>query len=94
MQGQAAAVARALGCKPEGEPEKRLATVQHLPHKPSILQDLELGRPMEVGSIQAITLELARLVDVPTPTLDLLVALVKIRARGAGLYDPPAPLRL
>jgi 2-dehydropantoate 2-reductase len=91
---EAAAVARALGCKPEGEPEKRLATVQHLPHKPSILQDLELGRPMEVGSIQVITLELARLVDVPPPTLDLLVALVKIRARGAGLYDPPAPLRL
>jgi hypothetical protein len=25
-------------------------------------------------------------VDVPTPTLDLLVAMVKVRARAAGLY--------
>jgi 2-dehydropantoate 2-reductase len=83
---EAAAVATALGCKPDDAYEKRLASVRDLPHKPSILQDFELGRPMEIEAIQGVTLELARLVGVPTPTLDLLVALVQIRARQAGLY--------
>ena len=32
-------------------------------------------------------LALARLVGVQTPTLDLLVALCKLRARAAGLYE-------
>lgn len=31
-------------------------------------------------------LTLARMADVPTPTLDLLVALCKIRAESSGLY--------
>jgi len=30
---------------------------------------------------------LARMAGVETPTLDLMVALCKIRAEGAGLYD-------
>jgi 2-dehydropantoate 2-reductase len=84
---EAAAVAAALGCKPDGGHEQRLASVRNLLHKPSILQDLELGRPMEVASLLTVTLELARLAEIPTPTLDLLVALVQLRARGAGLYS-------
>jgi 2-dehydropantoate 2-reductase len=86
IQRETAAVAMALGCKPDLDHEKRLASVRNLPHHPSILQDLELGRPMEIDAIQGATLDLARLVGVPTPTLDLLVALVKVRARQAGLY--------
>lgn len=83
---ETAAIATALGCKPADDHESRLASVKDLPHKPSILQDLELGRRMEVESMQAVTLELARLVGAETPTLDLLVSLVKVRARQAGLY--------
>ena len=55
-------------------------------HKPSILQDLELGRRMEIDGMFDAPLALARLAGVPTPTLDLLVALCKIKARAAGLY--------
>jgi 2-dehydropantoate 2-reductase len=55
-------------------------------HKPSILQDLELGRPMEIDGIFEIPLQLARLTGTPTPQLDLLVALAKQSARAAGLY--------
>ncbi|HET9904623.1 MAG TPA: 2-dehydropantoate 2-reductase [Xanthobacteraceae bacterium] len=83
---EAAAVATALGCKPDGAHEARLASVRNLAHKPSILQDLERGRPMEVDAILTTTIELARLVGVATPTLDLLIALVRLRAREAGLY--------
>ncbi len=41
---------------------------------------------MEIDGIYGATLELARLGGVATPVLDLLVALVKLRARAAGLY--------
>jgi 2-dehydropantoate 2-reductase len=47
---------------------------------------LELGRPMEIDGIFDAPLELARMVGVATPTLDLLVAMAKVRARAAGLY--------
>ena len=55
-------------------------------HKPSILQDLELGRPMEIDGLFDAPLVLARIAGVATPTLDLLVALCKLRARPSGLY--------
>jgi len=83
---EAATVAHALGANPDADHEKRIAHGRSLDHKPSILQDLELGRPMEIDGILDAPLELARMVGVPTPTLDLLVALVKVRARAAGPY--------
>jgi 2-dehydropantoate 2-reductase len=57
-------------------------------HKPSILQDLELGRPMEFATLFDLPLHLARLAGVPTPQLDLLVALAKQVARAKGAYPP------
>lgn len=83
---EATAVAEALGCKPDHDGDKRLAQAMSVPHKPSMLQDLELGRPMEIDSMLGMTVEMARLAGVPTPTLDLLVALCRVRARTAGLY--------
>jgi 2-dehydropantoate 2-reductase len=83
---EAGAIALALGCKPDPEQAKRLERTAQLPHKASILQDLELGRPMEVDGIFGAALELARLVNVATPTLDLLAALARLRAQRAGLY--------
>jgi len=83
---EAQAVANAVGARPSPNHEKRVAHSRGIDHKPSILQDLELGRPMEIDGIFDAPLELARMVGVPTPTLDLLVAMVKVRARAAGLY--------
>ncbi len=60
-------------------------------HRPSILQDLELGRPMEIDGIYGTALDLARLAGVATPTLDMMVALMTVRARMAGLYERGAP---
>ena len=85
--GEVTAVAEALGCKPDHDGDKRLAQAMSVPHKPSMLQDLELGRPMEIDSMLGMTVEMARLAGVPTPTLDLLVALCRVRARTAGLYQ-------
>ncbi|HEY2618874.1 MAG TPA: 2-dehydropantoate 2-reductase [Acetobacteraceae bacterium] len=83
---EAQAVANAVGAHPSANHEKRIAHSRGIDHKPSILQDLELGRPMEIDGIFDAPLELARMVGVATPMLDLLVAMAKVRARAAGLY--------
>ena len=41
---------------------------------------------MEIDALVGTVQELARLADVPTPTLDAVLALVKQRARLAGCY--------
>jgi 2-dehydropantoate 2-reductase len=85
------AVAAAMGCPIKPDAEAQIANSQRMRHTSSIVQDLQLGRPMEVEAIFAAPLELARLSGVATPTLDLLVALAKLRAQAAGLYREPAP---
>src|SRR5687768_6217949 len=59
-------------------------------HKPSFLQDYELGRPMEVDALVTAPQAFARAAGVATPMLDLLAALAVQKARDAGLYQPPA----
>ncbi len=83
---EAAAIATAVGARPDLDHEKRVAHGRGLDHKPSILQDLELGRPMEIDGIFDAPLEMARLTGVAAPTLEMVVALMKVRARAAGLY--------
>ena len=86
---ESAAIATALGCNMSRiDPEEKIANGRSMDHKPSILQDLELGRPMEVDGMFDAPLTLARMAGVATPTLDLLVALCKTRAHSAGLYNP------
>jgi 2-dehydropantoate 2-reductase len=85
MAREGVAIARALGCDP-GDPEAGLPRLAVSTHKQSILQDLELGRSMEVDALLRVPLELARMADVATPTLDLIVGLAIQRARAAGLY--------
>jgi len=84
------AVAAAMGRTVAGMAEDRINLSADLPHKPSILQDLEAGRPMEVDALFTVPLRLARESGVPTPTLSLLVALATKAAEAAGLYRPVA----
>jgi len=83
---EAASIAVALGARPSTNHDARVKTQSSMDHKPSILQDLELGRPMEIDGMFDAPLVLARTAGVATPTLDLLVALCKLRARASGLY--------
>lgn len=83
---EAAAIAEALGSRPHSNFAQRIASTASMDHKPSILQDLELGRPMEVDGMFDAPLHLARLAGVSVPTLELLVSLAKLRAQAAGLY--------
>ncbi|AXI41845.1 2-dehydropantoate 2-reductase [Sulfitobacter sp. SK011] len=56
-------------------------------HRTSMLQDLDQGRPMEIDALVGSVQELGRITDTPTPTIDTVLALTKLRARSAGLYD-------
>ena len=49
-----------------------------------MLQDLEQGRPMEIDALVGTVAEMGRLVGVATPTIDTVLALVRLRARIAG----------
>jgi 2-dehydropantoate 2-reductase len=57
-------------------------------HKPSMLQDYERGRPMEIEAQLMAPLALARGAQVAAPTLEVLVALAARKAAAKGLYTP------
>ncbi|TGD41740.1 2-dehydropantoate 2-reductase [Pseudotabrizicola sediminis] len=56
--------------------------------RPSMRQDLDLRRPMEIDSILRIVQDFGRQSDVYVPVLDMIVPLVILRARTAGCYPP------
>jgi 2-dehydropantoate 2-reductase len=87
MMEEATAIAQAMGADPTTDHARRIGGQSSMDHKPSILQDLELGRPMEVDGMFDAPLVLAHLAGVAVPTLELMVALCKVRARSAGLYN-------
>ena len=86
VAAEAVAIARGMGCRPIHDANAQASSYLQMAHKPSLLQDLELGRPMEIDALLVAPLELARLSGVETPLLDVLVSLAKVRARVAGLY--------
>ncbi|HEX3116397.1 MAG TPA: 2-dehydropantoate 2-reductase [Bradyrhizobium sp.] len=56
-------------------------------HKPSILQDYELGRAMEIDTLVRAPAAFARAAGLSTPMLDLMAALAIRQARDKGLYQ-------
>lgn len=56
-------------------------------HKTSMLQDLERSRAMEIDPLVTVVQEMGRLAGIPTPTIDIVLALVRQRAQIAGLYN-------
>ncbi|CAN0103778.1 unnamed protein product [Discosporangium mesarthrocarpum] len=84
---EAQSVGEALGVRFAIDVDKRIAGAREVgDHKTSMLQDLELGRPMEIDALVASVQELARLTQTPVPTIDTVLALVQQRARLAGCY--------
>ncbi len=58
--------------------------------KTSMLQDVELSRPIELDTLVGVVRELGRRVAVATPYLDALYGLTRLFAVQKGLYLPPA----
>ena len=84
--GEAEALIAAMGRSVTIDPDRVVAINTSLGHRPSILQDLMAGRPMEIDALYSVPLELAKSLHIAMPTLELLVSLIKVRARAAGLY--------
>jgi 2-dehydropantoate 2-reductase len=60
-------------------------------HKPSLLQDYERSRRMELAEIVLAPLEMARATGTPAPVLQALASVTCRLARDRGLLDPPEP---
>ena len=76
-------VALTLGIKFSMDIESRInGAVDVGAHKTSMLQDFEQGRSLELDALVASVSEMGRLVDVPTPTIDAMLALVRLRVGG------------
>lgn len=86
LRRETIAVAAAQGFADIGIDLTRQRASVRTTHKPSILQDLERGRPMEIDAQLVAVQELARQGGVATPVLDTLLPLVILRARLAGCY--------
>ena len=84
-------IARAHGVSLEGAPRRPGAAQgpEASAHKPSMLQDYEAGRPMEVDAILAMPCEFARAAGVPAPALATVHAVAARLAARKGLYSPP-----
>ena len=84
---EALAVAAAHGVKLDDHPDKRYGPSRvYSDHRPSILQDYDLGRPMEIESIVRAPLAFARSAGVETPTLDAIESICVSLAEAKGLY--------
>jgi 2-dehydropantoate 2-reductase len=55
-------------------------------HRMSMLQDLLRKRTLEIEPLVGVVQELGRLTDTPTPTIDVVLALVRQRATVANLH--------
>jgi 2-dehydropantoate 2-reductase len=88
MMVEAQEIAEKLGVRFPIDVDKRIAGGAAVgAHKTSMLQDLERGRPMEIDALVTAVQEMGNLVDVPTPTIDTVLALIRLRARTEGTYE-------
>lgn len=87
LASEANAVAKAHGFMDLGfDVETARANPNRSHHKPSMLQDLERGRIMEVDSAYFALQDLARQAGISTPTLDIVAPLLALRAKMSGCY--------
>ena len=88
MMVEAQEIAERLGVKFPIDVDRRIAGGAAVgAHRTSMRQDLDQGRPMEIDALVASVQELGRVTGVPTPTIDTVLGLIRLRARTAGLYS-------
>jgi 2-dehydropantoate 2-reductase len=75
------AIGEALGVRFRIPLEKRIAGAEAVgAHKTSMLQDIESGRAIEADALLGSVIELGRIVDIASPHLDTIYAVVKLLA--------------
>ncbi len=79
MMGEAKSIGEALGATFRHTIEKRIAGAEGVgAHKTSMLQDVELGRSLEVEALMGSVLELGRITGVEAPSIAAVYGCVKL----------------
>ena len=79
MMSEARQIAEKLGIQFRHSIEKRIEGARSVgAHKTSMLQDVEVGRSLEVEALMGVVLELGRLTDTPAPSIESAYACVKL----------------
>ena len=87
MMVEAQTIAETFGVKFRVDVERRIEGARKVgAHKTSMLQDLERGRPMEIDPLVTVVQEMGSLSKTPTPSIDIVLALIAQRAKVAELY--------
>jgi 2-dehydropantoate 2-reductase len=93
MMKEAQAIGEKLGVHFRVNLEKRINGAQAVGHhKTSMLQDVEMGRPIELEALVGSVIELGRITETPTPNIDAVYALTSLLANKLQQYK--ATLRM
>ena len=81
-------VGQALGIKFNVSIEDRInGATLIIGHKPSTRQDIEMKRPLEIDPIMSAIIEIGQKLNIPTPMLKNINAILKLKADYLGLYQ-------
>ena len=84
MMEEARAVGEALGVSFAVDADERMNMAAKVgAHRTSMLQDVEAGRPTELDALLGAVIELGQIVQISTPSLQLIYDLCKFRIRHA-----------
>lgn len=93
MMREAQTIGEKLGVQFKVSLEKRINGAQAVgQHKTSMLQDVELGRPIELQALVGSVIELGQITETPTPNIDAVYALASLLANN--LQQHKATLRI
>jgi 2-dehydropantoate 2-reductase len=91
MMEEAGRIGAAIGIPPTVPVEEMSDRARALgAAKTSMLQDAEHGKPVEIDALLTVTRDLGRMVGVPTPFIDSVLGLARLKASSLGLLDKAA----
>ena len=86
MMREAQTIGESLGVHFKISIEKRIAGAQAVgAHKTSMLQDIEQGKSLELEALLGSVIELGRIAEVNTPTLDTVYALTRLLEQSVAI---------
>ncbi len=93
MMREAQAIGEKLGVQFKVSLNKRIAGAQAVgQHKTSMLQDVEMGRQLELAALVGAVIELGQITQTPTPHIDTVYALTTLLANNLSQHK--ATLRI
>ncbi|MGQ3070387.1 MAG: 2-dehydropantoate 2-reductase [Ferrovibrionaceae bacterium] len=87
MMEEAGRVGDAIGLHVESSIDERMDFAHKLgAFKTSMLQDAERGTPVEIDALVTVVHQIGRIVGVPTPFIDAVLGLSRLRGQSLGIY--------